>query len=456
MKKLALLFLAIACTTLAFAQEKTDTTARYNQYGVKVNREPLHCEQRNNIIVFESKSGDYKFWMDNRVQVDFATFLGEKSYYDKIGNGARIRRARFAVKAQITPAWYGEVDMDVAGGNFELKDAIIEYDGLKNFAFKAGNFKENFSMEETTTSRYLMFLERADVVNAFAPSRHLGIQAKYNTSNDKLFVSAGVGFQAIEDSEIATNVDDNNKDYGRNQGYSFTGKIGYNVMTNLTKTRGIYLGVDGQWSTPKTDVAVGDYKTVRYSTRNATSINRKKYLDTDCIPNVNHTVIYGFEGAAYWDGFRMQAEYIGNHTTAKANSYNFGGFYVQAGYMLFGGKQQFNTGDGEFTQPSRGHKWGDLELSARYDYLDLNSKDIFGGSGQNTTVGLTFYVNNAVKFCFNYIYTDTDRYANGKGKLIVGHDATGTPTADYTKVVESKGKAGVKYSTLSLRMEIDF
>ena len=65
-------------------------------------------------------------------------------------------------------------------------------------------------------------------------------------------------------------------------------------------------------------------------------------------------------------------------------------------------------------------------------------------------------MNNNVKIQLNYQYNNNDRYANGKGKLFVGHDATGAPTKDYTKVVEEAGKGGVDYSMLAIRFEIDF
>ena len=122
-----MLGLAISLTGRVWAQESEDEVT-YNQYGVRVDREALHAEQRNNILVFESKSKKYKLWMDNRVQVDGAAFFGQNSDYNPIGNGVSIRRARLAIKAQVTPDWYGEIDMDMADGAFELKDALIEYD----------------------------------------------------------------------------------------------------------------------------------------------------------------------------------------------------------------------------------------------------------------------------------------------------------------------------------------
>ena len=447
-----MLGLAISLTGSVWAQESEDEVT-YNQYGVRVDREALHAEQRNNILVFESKSKKYKLWMDNRVQVDGAAFFGQNSDYNPIGNGVSIRRARLAIKAQVTPDWYGEIDMDMADGAFELKDALIEYDGLENFAFKVGNFKEDFSMEQTTTSRYLTFMERPMVCKALVPSRHIGIQGEY--LRDHFRASLGWFFQEVAGSEEITNVQDNNKDFGRNAGYSLTGKLGF-MPYSKDLHHGLYFGGKGSYRTPKTSDAPSDFGGARFSTRNATSINRKKYLDTDVIPNVDHTWLYGVEGAGYWGPARFQTEWIRNHVSAAKGSYNFGGWYLHATCLLLGGQQRFNVAEGEFTQPSTGRKWGDIELALRYDYLDLNDADIYGGSGQNFTAGLNFYIGKNFKFVLNYQYSKNDRYANGKGKLLIGHDATGAPTADFTKAVEPKGKGGVSYHMLGARFEIDF
>ncbi|MCZ2416174.1 MAG: hypothetical protein LC132_01290, partial [Burkholderiales bacterium] len=300
------------------------------------------------------------------------------------------------------------------------------------------------------------------VVQTFAPSRHIGAQLKTNLN--WFMASAGVFFQAVEDAEIRTNVEDNNKDYGRNSGYSVTAKV-VAMPFYQDSNKGLHIGLAGSYRTPKVDMAPSEYGGVRYSTRTATSINRRKYLDTDVIRDVHHDLLYGAELAAYFGGLRMQGEYIGNITSlnnpvatvnGETSRLYFSGWYAHVGYLLFGGKQRYNTNDGEFTQPSRGRDWGDIEILFRYDYLTLNSAPIYGGSGQNYSAGLNYYINNNIKIMLNYMYSDHDRFANGKGKLLVGHDASGAPTKDYTKVVDSPRTAGVDYHTLSVRFEIDF
>ena len=48
--------LAISLTGSVWAQDTEEEEVTYNQYGVRVDREALHAEQRNNILVLESKS----------------------------------------------------------------------------------------------------------------------------------------------------------------------------------------------------------------------------------------------------------------------------------------------------------------------------------------------------------------------------------------------------------------
>lgn len=459
MKKIKVLFALLVCATVvAFAQ---DDNVKTDQYGMEVKSKPVKAEMRDGILVFESKDADYKIWFDTRVQADFATFSGVDDDYDAIGNGASIRRARFAIKAQISPNWYGEIDLDFANGIAELKDAIVRYDGIKNVEIQIGNFKESFSMQRNTSSRYLQFMERP-MVTYLAPSRHLGAQIKY--SIPLIWAAGGVFFQEIAGDEEITNVQDNNKDFGRGTGTSYTGKF---VLRPLYKSQdaGLHLGGAVSYRTPKAHDAPGDWGGVRHSTRNSTSINRKKYLDTDVIKGVDHELRYTAEVAGNYKGLRVESAYIGTKVMLKDDSpevnksdKSFGGWYAQAGYLLFGGKQRYDYGGAKYNRVQRGKKWGDVELVGRYEYLNLNDFDggVYGGSAQAYALGLNFWVNNNVKIMLNYQYNDNDRFANGKNKLFVGHDASGNPTKDYTKVVEGKGKAGVDYSMLSMRFEIVF
>ena len=423
---------------VAFAQDSTSQD-RFNQYGRIVSRSPLDVENRNGILVFESADQSYRLWFDIRVQVDGQVF--SKNTLNPIGNGASIRRARFATKTNLTKNWYGEIDLDFSNGILELNDAYIQYDFRNGLASRIGNFKERFSMSQTSSSRYLNFLERPMAIVAMTPSRHIGWETSYSAKY--FLVSSGLFFQAVEDAETRIFVEDNNKDYGRDEGISWTSKLALQPFGTSTEYGG-HLALAHSYRQPKTSVDVSEYGGIRYSTRSLSSINRKKYLDTDVIPDFNYSSMNNVELAAYYKGLGVQGEYIMNrvHRNSDLVSLDFDGFYAQAAWLLFGGKQFYNKTEAEFSQPYRGKKWGDIELALRYDYINLNDKDIYGGSAEGYTAGVNFYADKNVRFQLNYSYVNHDRYANGKNKLFVGYDLTGALTKDPTQVADSKGKAG--------------
>ena len=463
MKRLSLLMAALFIIGAAAFAQKSDQAI--DQYGNKVDVKDVFASDRDGILVFESKDKDYKFWFDSRVQVDFGNYFGWQEWADPIGDGASIRRARFAVKTQITPDWYGEVDMELANGSFELKDAIVRYNGFENWQLSVGSQKPDFSLSRNTSSRYLEFMERPMVVSAFAPSRHLGIFAKY--ANKYFFGSGSILFQEIEGQETRDYVEDNNKSYGMDEGLSYLGKIVVRPVNEADY--GIHIGGAIMYDQPKTSDEFGAYGGTRFSCRNATNISRKKYIDTDDLKNTDHNLIATAELAGHYEGLRIESAWMSDWTYMDPKKvtldkpYHFYGWYVEGGYLLFGGKQSYDNGGAKFNRARNGRSWGDVELALKYEFIDMNDFEgrstdqaIFGGSAELYGAGLNFYLGKNVKMALNYQYVNNDRYANGKGKLYCGVDADNNPTKDYKAVVAGDGDAGVNYHMLLARFQVAF
>jgi phosphate-selective porin OprO/OprP len=410
-------------------------------------------ENRNGILVFENADQSYRLWFDIRVQADGQMFSNHT--LNPIGNGVSIRRARFAVKTNMTPNWYGEIDLDFANGILELNDAYIQYDFRNGLATRIGNFKERFSMAQTSSSRYLNFIERSMAVVAMTPSRHIGWEGSY--SGKYFLASGGIFFQAVEDAETRIFTEDNNKDFGRDEGISLTEKLAFQPFGDQTQFGG-HLAVAHSYRQPKTSVEASEYGGLRYSTRSLSSINRKKYLDTDVIPDIQYSSLNNLEAAAYYKGLGFQSEYTLSriHRKSDLTNLNYDGFYAQATWLMFGGKQFYNKTEAEFSQPYPGKKWGDIELAFRYDYINLNDKDIYGGSAEGYTAGINFYAAKNFRFQVNYSYVNHDRYASGKKKLFVGYDLNGVLTKDPAQVADPNGKAGEDFGMLGVRFEINF
>ena len=406
-------------------------------------------------------------WFDVRVQGDAAAFFGYDKNLVSIGNGMNIRRSRFAIKAQLDKNWYGELDTDWTSGTPEIKDAILEYTGIPNLSIKMGNFKENFSIQRNTTSRYLQFMERP-MVTSLAPSHHLGVAATW--SCPLVWVSGGVFGPELKSSEEMTAMEDGNKDYGLNEGLSYTGKVAIRPINNQTSS--LHIGAAVSYREPKLTSTDG-YNATRYSSRNSTSINRKKFLDTDAIKGLDHELAYTIELAGHWKQLRYEGAYIARSAYLNPEKtvipkdelgpQTADGWYVQAGWLLFGGQQNYDSKGGKYTRINPGRSWGDVELCARYEVADFNcSKYYAGGSAQAFTLGLNFYPTKNVKFVINYQYNINDKYANGKGandgtdeaaKWFVGYDADGNKCKVPSQIV---GNTGICYSMIVCRFQVAF
>lgn len=480
MKKFMLIALAALMTSFAAsaqdAAQEADETLDVNQYGQTVASIPVQAQMQDGILVFQNKKANYKMWFDVRIQADGAVYFGApdfcakeldgKSNTSHIGNGMSLRRTRFAVKAQLDKNWYGELDTDWTSGLPELKDAYLAFTGVEGLEIKAGNFKENFSIQRNTTSRYLMFMERA-MVTYLAPSRHMGINARY--SNKWFWGSFGVFGPELASAEELTYMEDGNKDYGYNEGLSYTGKLVFRPLYK-SQTSSLHIGGAVSYREPKLTSTDG-YFVGRYSSRNSTSINRKKYLDTDDVKGLDHELAWTVELAGHWKQLRWETAYIarGMYLDQKVNPLPTQwaeGWYAQASWLLFGGTQNYDADGAKYTRTTSEHKWGNLEIAFRYEFADFNTgklfsrkvadTNIFGGSGEAYTVGLNYYPTKNVKIVLNWQYNNNDRYANAKGKSYVGYDLNGVPTKDPNKVVAPSGKGGVDYQMLALRFQVAF
>jgi len=424
--------------------------AKTNAYGQIVKRYKLNAESRNGILSFESDDEKFKTWTDIRVQLDANVF--SRQTYNDIGNGVTMRRARFAVKTILWDNWKGEIDLDFAGSEVELKDAYILYD-FDNAFVKAGHYKEPFSMETTTTSRYTTFMERS-LVSKMTPSRHLGIAGSY--VGNWWMTTGGVFFNTVGDAEEVTFSKDNNKDDGLDEGYSFTARAVVNPI--LKKDMMIHVGIAASHRTPKTHLEVPN--SYRYSTRAYSAINRKKYIDTDDILNVESNVLTNVELAAMYKNFKMQAQYINNriHREKGFDKVEINGFYIQAGMLIFGSCYAYNQAEGEFTLPQADNKFGSVEFAVRYDYMNANDEtaNVLGGAAEGYTAGLTWRPNTNIRISLNYSYLKHDRYANGKGNLDIYEDEAGVKYSDIAGMSVENGKAGEKFHMLGARIEIDF
>lgn len=205
---------------------------------------------------FNVATGDGKFriWLDNRIYTDASFYIptepvdGLTSKINKdleeddgafrFSNGVSIRRARFAIKAELYERWFAEFDLDFAYNEVEIKDMYLGYRFNEYLSLQAGHFKEPMSIERVTSSRYISANERPMPVEALAGGRRLGIAATW--WGKYWWVSGGIFGQQVDIIQKERN--------RGSDGFGFTGRVAVPVINNGNMT--LHIGGYASWRRP--------------------------------------------------------------------------------------------------------------------------------------------------------------------------------------------------------------
>ncbi len=350
------------------------------------------------VLAWGTEDGQFRWWIDGRIYLDFASYSEGDT---PMGDGVELRRGRLGFKSILWGKWSGELDIDYADNEVDVKDMWIAYDGWENTQIKIGQHREPFSMEEVTSSRYITFMERS-LANMFPVGRTIG--ASYTHWGESWRFSGGLYAQ-----EIGTEED--NEDF-EDEGYGLAARFNYAPLHDSGRV--LHFGVGAYTRTPE----AGSGDRVRFRSRAETHVNRERFLSTGKIKKVDDYSGLGFELAGQFGDFQFQGEYL----TVDVGRFDgrvdasFDGYYVQGTYLIFGDPRPYHMDQGEFTDPVAGEK-GALELGLRFSSADLNDFDagVEGGEGENITLALNYYFNKNIKLKLEYVDSDLDEYADADG-----------------------------------------
>lgn len=347
-------------------------------------------------LTFQSADSSFIYTLDGRIQVDAAFYRGGNM---KLGSGTDIRRARLGWKATMFHDWHGEIDVDFASNAVEIKDAWIGYIGFRNSLIRAGSFREPFSLETITSSKYITFIERSYIDNV-SPDRRIGLGAQ--THGNWWFTSAGV-FGQEAGTPDATAVGEAHAYVARAVAVPFH-----------SDGRVFHIGGAVERRTP--DAAVGaDTNTVRFRARPETWIAKTRFISTGKIRFVEYTQSYNGEMTSSYGPATLQAEYT------RVNIFRLGvlphesidGGYVSASWFITGEHRPYLMEEAEYDRviPKRSGL-GAWEVAARWSTLDLNDPtptiDLKGGRATNYTLGVNWHINPNFKWMVNYVQVNND------------------------------------------------
>ena len=349
--------------------------------------------------------GGWSFKPRGRINLDAGMFDAPASTGREDGFASEVRRARLGFEGTI-PGGLGYKFEAGFGSDLEIVDAFVTY-ADDELLITVGHQNTFQSLEEMSSSLHLPFMERAAFTDAFGFERRLGVSASYAAGD--LLVQAG----AFTDNFAAL----------PNRNLSFDGRVVY-----APELGGARLHLGG--SLHRTELN-GTDPTVRYRQRPYVHTTDERFVDTGAIAATGETG-YGLEAALIAGGLDVSGEAFWQAISRPglADPTFFGG-YVQVGYFLTrGDRRGYKEGAFDRIRPARPFGKGGIgavQLSARYDYLDLNDEGIVGGRQRSYQLALVWAQTDYTRLMVNYArlqYRDAVHPASG-GERSYGVDAFG-------------------------------
>lgn len=397
--------------------------------------ESLNATAVDGILVFESDDQAFKWWVDARVYLDVATYFDDGPLYNVDGpnytdegfdefaemqntlpGGFLLRRARFALKSQLWDYWYGEIDIDFADEAAAVKDAYISYRNLfgGNGRIRVGNFRQPNGLEEVTSSRNLMFMERSLGTEPFVVGRRMGLEITQWMPKFRWSVSM-----------FGADVEDYVKE--ANEQINFAARVNWAPIRDDEST--LLIGGSGTLQKP---TFIGEYEgekdpsSVKFNTRPESYVSDTKFIYAK-VKDVEKYSVFGGELAYVNKRFMFQGEYMGTSVTRFDNlpSLSYSGGYAFVSYFLTDDSRPYDHKDAEFSRVVPNAKSGAWEVAARFSTIDLNDdtlddpgddpmdKNNRGGGATSFTLGVNYYPNPNIKLMLNYGIIDNDDYATG-------------------------------------------
>lgn len=343
--------------------------------------------------------------MDGESSVEIGASLGvDLAYYaedkNSLGSGTELRFAKISLSGLQNGIWTYQFSVDFSAADIDIDTAYISYIEPFPWEIKIGQFKQPFSLEEQTKRKHSTFMERS-LVNELSPGRGIGIGIQYKA----IQWNVNIGLFGDEyDSDAADEGD---------EGASLAGRLVYAPIA--LDTHVIHFGISDSLKYNDDD------KKIKLDARPESHITDLKLFDTGSIKNISMSNHFGVEFAWVSGAWSVQYEYIQLQLNREGNdNLQFSGQYTQISYFLTGESRAYDLKNGHFIRVSPLQSTGAVELAVRLSTLDLDDKDIVGGTGDQLTLGLNWYFTENVKLVLNYSQMDYKSTADADGSATGG------------------------------------
>jgi phosphate-selective porin OprO/OprP len=356
-----------------------------------------------------------------RIEAD-AVFASQsttsKAIIGDLQNAFGFRRARIGAEGTVgsSAKWVGEFDF--AEGTVRLRDTFVGITALPGIReLKVGYFREPFSLEGATSSRFITFLERSPL-NQIDPTRNWGLAGYWYPDPEQMTIGLGV----FRDGTNSTGFES-----GDGNNWAITTRI-----TGLPlyeedddRFRLFHIGAAFSNRVPDNGIFVFDLG-AQSSLLSASDVAPSPFLPRVQIP-AGSDQRYNLQSALVIDSWSLQSEWFGLAVQQYNSSVVFlHGFYVYSSYFLTGEHRGYNKRNASFdrvkvrrplvkTKEDTTSGLGAFEFSARFALANFDSLNlqvpqtngpqvgVFAGTIlYQATLGLNWYLNDYTRIMFNY------------------------------------------------------
>ena len=330
--------------------------------------------------VISTESG-WSFKPRGRLQIDAGSIGTPFSTGADTGFGSEIRRARLGVEGDIPGGFGYKFEVDFAGGEVEIVDAIATY-GHGGLTISAGQHNTFQGLEELTSSRFISTMERAAFTDAFGFERRVGLSAQFES-----------GAVLVQGGAFTDNVADLS-----NENWSVDGRAVF--MPKLGETQ-LHLGGSLHYA----DYEAGSE--LRYRQRPFVHFTDERFIDTGSFGAASELGM-GLEAAAIRGPFHAAAEGFwqkADRPGALADPTFFGGYAEVGMFLTPGDSRGYKGGTFDRVKPANPvgeGGFGAVQVNVRYDRLDLVDAGLIGGTQDGYAVSLVWTPTDYTRLMMNY------------------------------------------------------
>ena len=321
-----------------------------------------------------------------------------------------------------------EFGSGVPYGQVGLYEANLNYEGLRKTELTVGYYEPRESEESAERPSALTVLERPAIIDIV---RNIGANAwRFSVGGlhyeKRWFASAYFTGQQFGDRNTDPTISD-----------SQTGAVARAAgRPYVSRDIDVMVGAGTSDSFKRNESASGRVFKMSPPTGNVPLT--QDHLLSASIPNAGTVWSVGPELALRWKRLLVKSEYFHIGVTRSpmaglANtSLGFDGWYVSASYTLFGVPRAFDIKRASFLPPGVTkdfdpalNQWGALELSARWDEVDLNDRPdapsgFRGGRSITWESALNWYLNQHFRLTLDYSHFTVS--CNSQSFNLLGRD----------------------------------